>query len=142
MKGRGSSMRERFPIEYLKDWNATQAAIRAGYSRKTAGSQGERLLKSAGVRKAIDEAAAKLLNKTDVTVKRVMEELDAIAYLDPKECVDDNNHSLPINEISENARRAIASFTIEVLRDCDCHRCNRTHVRANPPQILQQAGGA
>lgn len=43
-----------FILEYQKDFNATQAAIRSGYSAKTAYSQGQRLLKSPEVRKALD----------------------------------------------------------------------------------------
>lgn len=46
--------RKRFADEYLIDLNATQAAIRAGYSEKTAYSQGQRLLKDVEVKKYID----------------------------------------------------------------------------------------
>jgi len=58
-----SLMRELFAIEYIKDCNATQAAIRAGYSVKTAASQGSRLLNSASVRKAIADANTELQKK-------------------------------------------------------------------------------
>ena len=44
-----------FILEYQKDFNATQAAVRAGYSAKTAYSQGQRLLKSPEIRKALDD---------------------------------------------------------------------------------------
>lgn len=48
---------ERFVVEYLKTpENATDAAIRAGYSPKTATAQASRLLTNVNVRKAIDEA--------------------------------------------------------------------------------------
>ncbi len=46
----------RFVEEYLLDLNATQAAIRAGYSKKTAYSQGERLLRNVEVAAAVAEA--------------------------------------------------------------------------------------
>ena len=46
----------RFAEEYLIDLNATQAALRAGYSPKTAYAQGARLLKHPDVAKAIDAA--------------------------------------------------------------------------------------
>jgi phage terminase small subunit len=53
-----------FVVEYLKDLNATQAAVRAGYSEKTARSQGQRLLTNvdiaAAIKKAIDERAEKI----------------------------------------------------------------------------------
>lgn len=47
---------ERFIAEYLADCNGTQAAIRAGYSQKTAGAIAEKLLKKAEIRQAIDTA--------------------------------------------------------------------------------------
>jgi phage terminase small subunit len=46
---------EQFAQEYIIDLNATQAAIRAGYSEKTAGEQGSRLLKNVKVLTRIDE---------------------------------------------------------------------------------------
>ena len=48
--------RARFAEEYSVDLNATQAAIRAGYSEKTAASQGERLLRNVEIAAAIAEA--------------------------------------------------------------------------------------
>ncbi len=49
---------QRFCDEYLIDLNATQAAIRSGYSKKTAYSQGQRLLKHAEVKAYIDARMA------------------------------------------------------------------------------------
>ncbi len=46
---------ERFCEEYLVDLNATQAAIRAGYSRKTANQQGSRLLVNVGIQTEIQQ---------------------------------------------------------------------------------------
>ncbi len=46
---------EKFATEYLVDMNATQAAIRAGYSKKTAASQGERLLRNVEIEKRVGE---------------------------------------------------------------------------------------
>ena len=68
-------MRDRFSNEYLKDLNATKAAIRAGYSAKTAASQGQRLLKSAAVREAIKEATARLRTMREVSPQRIIREL-------------------------------------------------------------------
>ncbi len=51
--------RQRFVQEYLKDCNGTQAAIRAGYSSKTAGSQAERLLRNVALKQAVDTGLAK-----------------------------------------------------------------------------------
>lgn len=59
----------KFCVEYLIDLNATQAAIRAGYSEKTAYSQGQRLLKNAEVKNKILEIREKEFEKTIATAK-------------------------------------------------------------------------
>lgn len=66
---------QRFVDEYLVDLNATQAAIRAGYSAKTADQQGSRLLANVKVAAAIREARADLQARTQVTQEWVIEKL-------------------------------------------------------------------
>ena len=56
----------------MVDLNATQAAVRAGYSQRTADVQGPRLLENVGVARAIDERKAKLAEKTGSTTERVL----------------------------------------------------------------------
>ena len=57
-----------FVAEYAVDYNATQAAIRAGYSEHTAYSQGSRLLKDVEVRTAIDKQRVHHADRVDVRV--------------------------------------------------------------------------
>ena len=57
---------EMFVQEYLKDLNATQAAIRAGYSEKTAQEQGSRLLSHAMVKAAVEEAKAERVERIQI----------------------------------------------------------------------------
>ena len=75
---------QRFVDEYLVDLNATQAAIRAGYSQKTAASQGERLLKKAEVQQALSRRMKAREQRTEVTQDRVVKELAKIAFGDPR----------------------------------------------------------
>ncbi|GGB00408.1 hypothetical protein GCM10011491_30760 [Brucella endophytica] len=70
-----SDKQQRFVAEYLIDLNATQAAIRAGYSEKTANQQGPRLLVNAGIAAAIAEGAAKRIRKAEVTAQEVLDGL-------------------------------------------------------------------
>jgi len=77
----------RFVEEYLVDLNATQAAIRAGYSEDTAYSQGGRLLKHVEVGKAIADAMAERSVRTRVTADRVLVELARIALSDIRRTV-------------------------------------------------------
>lgn len=62
----------RFVQEYIVDYNATQAAIRAGYSPKTAYSNGQRLLKHAEVQAAIKEIQDKATDKAIVDRNMVL----------------------------------------------------------------------
>ena len=73
-----------FVEEYLVDLNATQAAIRAGYSAKTAYSQGQRLLKNDEVQARIAELQAERASRTEVTMDRVVLELSRIAFSDAR----------------------------------------------------------
>ncbi len=66
---------EKFVREYLVDLNATQAAIRAGYSKKTAYSIGEENLKKPEIAKAIAAAQTKRAEKTGRTAVDVLEDI-------------------------------------------------------------------
>ena len=63
---------QRFADEYLIDTNATQAAIRAGYSEKTARSQGQRLLTNVDINHYIDEQLEKIHNEKIADATEVM----------------------------------------------------------------------
>lgn len=71
-----------FAREYLKDLNATQAAIRAGYSKKTAHSQGPRLLEDVEIKAQIEELQGKRLQKAEITGERVLNAIAEIAFGD------------------------------------------------------------
>ena len=70
----------RFVDEYLVDLNATQAAIRAGYSPKTAGAQAFKLLKIAEIQQAIQDAMKALEKRTEITQDMVLRELARVAF--------------------------------------------------------------
>ena len=66
---------KRFCDEYLIDCNATQAAIRAGYSKKTAGAVGYENLKKPQIKEYIDEQLKRIENDNIADTKEVMEYL-------------------------------------------------------------------
>lgn len=78
---------KRFCDEYLIDCNATQAAIRAGYSEKTAYSQGQRMLKNIEVKTYIDEQLEQLHNEKIADAQEVLETLTRILRRQEKETV-------------------------------------------------------
>jgi len=69
-----------FIAEYLVDFNATQAAIRAGYSEKTAGRIGQENLQKPDIAAAIDQALGERLKSLGVTSYRVLEELAGLGF--------------------------------------------------------------
>lgn len=73
--------RQRFIEEYSLDQNATQAAIRAGFSRKTAGSAGQRLLKNVEISKSITGRLLKLSAETNNTYARRVEVAEECLHL-------------------------------------------------------------
>nr|DAM43624.1 MAG TPA: Terminase small subunit [Caudoviricetes sp.] len=70
----------RFVDEYLVDFNATQAAIRAGYSKKTAAFIGAENLKKPKIAEEIARRQKDLQRRTEVTQERVVKELARIAF--------------------------------------------------------------
>ena len=79
---------KRFVEEYLIDLNATQAAIRAGYSPSTAGSIGNEILKKPEISKAIAQAMAERSKRTGVSQDRIVRELAKIAFSNLTDIVD------------------------------------------------------
>lgn len=69
-----------FVNEYLIDLNATQAAIRAGYSEKTANEQGARLLANVSISEFISKAMEERSKRTGITADQVLNELAMIAF--------------------------------------------------------------
>jgi len=75
----------RFVIEYCVDYNATQAAKRAGYSEKTSYAQGHELLKHPEVQAAIKEREDDIAAAAGLTKERILRAWLAIAEADPQE---------------------------------------------------------
>lgn len=70
---------EKFCNEYITDMNATQAAIRAGYSEKTAGAQASKLLKIVNIKTRVSELREAYFNENIMTAQQVEYELTRIA---------------------------------------------------------------
>lgn len=69
---------KRFADEYLIDCNATQAAIRAGYSEKTARVTAAKMLTNANIRTYIDEQLAKMHDENIADAEEVMKYLTSV----------------------------------------------------------------
>lgn len=74
-----------FIAEYLKDFNGHQAAVRSGYSQKTAAQQAARLLINVNVQNAISDALKRREERTEITADMVLKRWWEIATADPNE---------------------------------------------------------
>lgn len=81
---------KRFVEEYLIDLNATQAAIRAGYTPGSANGQGARLLANASISRAISKRIAEQSKRTGITQDRVLQELAKVAFANITDVVDED----------------------------------------------------
>lgn len=82
------SKQDVFVDEYLIDLNATQAAIRAGYSVKTADQQGSRLLANVKVQSKIAKEMAERSKRTGINQDRVVLELAKLGLVNPANVID------------------------------------------------------
>jgi phage terminase small subunit len=85
-KDKLTPQQRRFVVEYLKDFNATRAAIAAGYSEKTATSQGSRLLRNVNISHAIGES----LQPGIMSANEVLFHLAEVARADIADVTDDD----------------------------------------------------
>lgn len=105
---------KRFVDEYLVDLNATKAAERAGYSKKTGYSHGQRLLKNVEIQKAIEKAQKNLSERTQITQERVLQEYAKIAFFDPKRMFNDDGTLKQISKLDDDVAAVIGGIDVVV----------------------------
>lgn len=104
-----------FVREYLVDLNATQAAIRSGYSQKTAHATGWENLRKPEIEEALLAAHQARATRTEITQNRVLEEITHAAFLDPLDLFREDGTLKPLSEMPEASRRAIAGLEVEEI---------------------------
>lgn len=118
MKGAGKEKRQlsakqaAFVCEYLVDKNATQAAIRAGYSPKTATSIGEQLLRKLDVREAVEAGITSLADQVGLTAERVLRERMRLAFFDVRKLLDAEGNPKPLQELDDDTAAAVAGLEV------------------------------
>ncbi len=106
----------RFVEEYLIDLNATQAAIRAGYSRKAADQIGWENLKKPEVEAAISAAMKKRSERVEVTQDQVVDEYRKLAFanmLDYMRVQDDGSAYTDLSTVTREQMAAIQEITVD-----------------------------
>lgn len=103
---------ERFVAEYLVDLNATQAAVRAGYSEKTAYSQGQRLLKKVELQATIRAEMEKRSRRVEITQDRVLQEYARLAFFDPRKLFEKNGKPKEISQLDDDTAAALVGLDV------------------------------
>lgn len=102
----------RFVAEYMVDCNARAAAVRAGYSARTADKIGPQLLGKTSVRAAIAKREERHLQRLEVTAERVLAELGRLSVSDPRQLFDAEGNLRPIHELPDEVASAVASVEV------------------------------
>lgn len=105
---------KRFVEEYLIDLNATQAAIRAGYSPDTAQQMGSENLSKPVIKNAIDKAIAERSRRTGINQDRVIQEIAKLAFLNPIDVIDMDEATIK-GEANRDDTACIASVKVKVI---------------------------
>ena len=116
--------REAFIAAYLSNGhNCTQAAIAAGFSPRTAYSQGQRLLKNVEVERQLAEAAKKAGDAADLKTERTLQEVRRVAFSDPRRFFRNDGSIKPPVEWDADMAAAVASYEVvgtkTKLKFCD-----------------------
>lgn len=105
---------KRFIDEYLIDLNATQAAIRAGYSPGTAQQIGSENLSKPVIRARLDKAIAERSKRTGVNADRVIMELAKIAFVNAEDVIDMDTATVKAGALPEDTA-AIQSVKLKTF---------------------------
>lgn len=101
----------RFAREYVVDFNARAACIRAGYAASNSEVQAHTLLRNPKVQVMIKEQIERAFRAQDLKVEAVLNEICKIAFMDPAEIFNEDGSMKPIQSIPRHVRIAITSMT-------------------------------
>jgi phage terminase small subunit len=109
-----TAKQQAFVDEYLVDLNATQAAIRAGYSVKNAGKIGPELLGKTRIKAAIDKAMAERSRRTGINQDRVLRELAKVAFVNASDVINMDEATIR-GDANREDTAAIASVKVKTI---------------------------
>lgn len=107
----------KFCQEYLVDLNGTQAAIRAGYSKRSAKEIASENLTKPNIKKWIEEQQKAIAKRTELTQDRILQEYARIAFFDIRKIYNDANALIDIQDMDDDTAAAVAAT--ETLEEYD-----------------------
>ena len=101
-----------FVAEYLIDKNATRAAVKVGYSKKTAKAQGCRLLTKVDVKRAVAKSAKRQADSAEISVVRTLREIASVAFSDVGALVDKKGNLRPLHTLTAGQRACVKEIEV------------------------------
>lgn len=114
----GSSIKHfNFCLEYVKDFNGTQAALRAKLSDKPdiARDMAKEFLQDSCITREVRRMVYERVERSKITADSILAEMYALAKADPDELLDGDGCLRPMKEIPESLRRCISSVEVQEL---------------------------
>lgn len=130
-----------FINSYLMSGNATQAAIDAGYSERTAHSQGPRLLKDEEVIKAIEKFQLGISQQTKVTIESVVADILKIAHADIRKLYDGKGNLKPIHKLEDDIAFAVSEITETLHKGRKTRKLKLYSRQIAQDQLMKHIGG-
>lgn len=109
-----------FVSEYLIDLNATQAAIRAGYSERTARATGAENLTKPDIATAIAEAQEARAERLQIDADTVLQEIAKLAYVNMRDFIrltPNGDAFIDLSDLTRDQAAALAEITVEDFLD-------------------------
>ena len=125
----------RFVEEYLIDLNGKQAAIRAGYSAKTAEVRASQLLTIAKIQVALGAAMRPQSRNTKVTPDRVLAELAKIGFANMRDYWPKEGEKIDLHRLDQDLTAAVQEITIDETIDPSGVVHRRTHVKLTTRKV-------
>jgi len=110
-----TNKQKKFCLEYMVDLNATQAAIRTGYSENTAYAIGAENLRKPQIALEIEKLRKEMEERTGITVERVLREYGRLAFFDPRKLFDDKGNLIPIHQLDADTAAAISGIDVNEI---------------------------
>ncbi|SLM47399.1 putative Terminase small subunit [Nitrospira japonica] len=102
----------RFVEEYVIDFNGAQAAIRAGYSKKTARQIGQRLLTNVDITKAIEQRMRHFTMQCELKTEAILRQLTRICFSDIRKIFDSDGKPLKLHQLDDDTAAAVSSMEV------------------------------
>ena len=104
-----------FCREYIIDHNAVQAAIRAGYSKKTAHQIGPENLRKPSIKERLEQLTKPKIDKLEITAERVLREIALIAFSNIQDLFDEDDCLKPISQLTRDQAAILSSVEIDEI---------------------------